>query len=148
MPKKINVITIQQNQLLEIPNDNIEIEANEDNEESPVIVADNQELLKDSVEVVESQDAKQDLPETIVKVKTTRVKQDKVIPAPVVEEPIEISDVLNVKPDLPQREVTVMHLVNCEKCNRQMLKQTLNINIKNLVQVITLSNQKHQNNQK
>ena len=26
MPKKIKVITIQQNQLLEIPNDNIEIE--------------------------------------------------------------------------------------------------------------------------
>ena len=60
------------------------------------------------------------------------------IPATIVEEskpvntediditrPIEVSDVLNVKPELPQREIKVMHLVKCEKCNRKMLEQTL-----------------------
>ena len=79
MAKKIKVITIQQNQLLEIPNDNIEIEAQEDNEEQPVTVdnTENQELPLDVVEVVESQDVKHDLAETIVKVKKPRVKKDK-----------------------------------------------------------------------
>ena len=78
MTKKIKVITIQSiNQLLEIPNDKIEIEAQEDNEEQPVTVdnTENQELPLDVVEVVESQDVKQDLTETIVKVKKPRVKK-------------------------------------------------------------------------
>ena len=140
MAKKSKAITIQQNQLLEIPNDNFEIEAQEENEETPVIVdnTENQELPLDIVEVIESQDVKQDLTEAIVKVKKPRVKKEKVISVPVIEEqeevkpdeievtrPIEISDVLNVKPELTQREVKVMHLVKCEKCNRKMLEQTL-----------------------
>ena len=92
----------------------------------------------DNFETVEPLDVKQDLPETIIKVKKTRVKKDKLIPATVDEEPeeakaddiettrpIEVSDVLNVKPELTQREVKVMHLVKCEKCNRKMLEQTL-----------------------
>ena len=33
--------------------------------------------------------------------------------------------ILDVLPELPQREVKVMHLVKCEKCNRKMLEQTL-----------------------
>ena len=72
-------MTIQQNQLLEIPNDNIEIEAQEDNEEQPVTVdnTENQTLPLDVVEVAESQDVKHDLAETIVKVKKTRVKKGK-----------------------------------------------------------------------
>ena len=63
MTKKIKVITIQQNQLLEIPNDNIEIEHQEDNEDTPVIVdnTENQELPLDVVEAVEPQDVKLDL---------------------------------------------------------------------------------------
>ena len=71
MPKTNNVITLKQNQLLEIPNDNIEIEAQEDNEEPPVIVdnTENPELHLDIVEVIESQDVKHDLTETIVNVK-------------------------------------------------------------------------------
>ena len=79
MAKKIKVITIQQNQLLEIPNDNIEIEAQEDNEETPVIVdnTENQTLPLDVVEVVESQDVKHDLAETIVKVKKQELKRGK-----------------------------------------------------------------------
>ena len=68
MPKKIKVITIQQNQLLEIPNDNIEIEAIEDTN------TENQNLPQDIIEIVESQDVNQDLSEPIVKVKKTRVK--------------------------------------------------------------------------
>ena len=70
MPKKIIAIAIQQNQLLEIPNDNIEIEVKKDSEESQVIVdnTEKQESPLDIVEVLESQDVKQDLPETIVKV--------------------------------------------------------------------------------
>ena len=60
MAKKIKVITIQQNQVLEIPSDNMEIEAQEDNEEHSVIVdsTENQELPLDVVEVIESQDVK------------------------------------------------------------------------------------------
>ena len=140
MTKKIKVITIQQNQVLEIPSDTIEVEAQEDNEEHSVIVdnTENQVLPLDVEEVVEPQDVKPDLTEPIVKVKKPRVKKEKVISAPIVEEsvivkpdeiettrPIEISDVLNVKPELTQREVKVMHLVKCEKCNRKMLEQTL-----------------------
>ena len=74
MAKKIKVITIQQNQVLEIPNDNIpndniEIESKSDNEEQQVIVdnPENQELHQDIVETVESQDVKPDLVETIIK---------------------------------------------------------------------------------
>ena len=40
-----------------------------------------------------------------------------------ITQPIEVSDVVNVQP-VP-REVKVMHLVKCEKCNRKMLEQTL-----------------------
>ena len=140
MTKKIKVITIQQNQLLEIPNDNIEIEAQEDNEETPVIVdnTENQELPLEVVEVVESQDVKQDLTEAIVKVKKPRVKKEKVISVPIVEEsvivkpdeieptrPIEISDVLNVQPELTEKEVKLLQLVKCDKCNRKMTEATL-----------------------
>ena len=63
MPKKINVITIQQNQLLEIPNDNIEIEA--DNAENP-------NLPLAVIDIVESQEVNQELTEPIVKVKKTK----------------------------------------------------------------------------
>ena len=38
MPKKVKSITISQNQLLEIPNDNIEVEPQENQEVSPVVV--------------------------------------------------------------------------------------------------------------
>ena len=61
MAKHIKVITIQQNRLLEIPNDNIEVEAQED-------CTENQELALDLVEIVESQDVNQALTEPIVKV--------------------------------------------------------------------------------
>ena len=56
---KNKVITIQQNQLLEIQNDSIEVQ--EDNTE-------NQELPLDIIDIVESQDVNQDLTEPIVKV--------------------------------------------------------------------------------
>ena len=58
---------------MEIPNDNIEVK--EDTEESPVIVdnTEKQELALDIVEVVESQDVTQDLPEPVVKVRKPRV---------------------------------------------------------------------------
>ena len=68
MTKKIKVITIQQNQLLEIPNDNIEVQ--EDNTE-------NQELPLDIIDIVESQDVNQDLTEPIVKVKKQELKNKK-----------------------------------------------------------------------
>ena len=124
MAKKIKVITIQQNQLLEIPSDNIEIEAQEDN-------TTNQELALDVVEVVESQEVSQDvnqtLKEPIVKVKKPRVKTEKVIPDPIVEEPIEIEttrpldilDIINVEPELTPKEVKLLQLVKCDKCNRK-----------------------------
>ena len=124
MPKKIKVITIQQNQILEIPNDNIDIEPQEI-QETPVDTIENQELHQDIVETVELQDVKPDLVEPVIKVKKPRVKKEKAIPATILEEPeqvkqddiditraIEVSDVLNVKPELTQREV--MHLVKCE----------------------------------
>ena len=38
MPQKVKSITISQNQLLEIPNDNIEVEPQENQEVSPVVV--------------------------------------------------------------------------------------------------------------
>ena len=63
--------------------------------------------------------------------KKPRVKKEKVITEKAKEDdiditrPIEVSDVLNVKPELPQRQIKVMHLVKCEKCNRKMLEQTL-----------------------
>ena len=89
----------------------------------------------DVVEVVESQDVKQDLTENLVKVKKPRVKKEKVIPAPIVEEvkpeelditqPIEVSDVVEVESESTQKAVKVMHLVKCEKCNRRMLEKTL-----------------------
>ena len=63
MVKKTPAITIQKNQVLEIPNDNIEIDAQENQEVSPVMVdtTGNQELHLETVDIVESQDAKQDL---------------------------------------------------------------------------------------
>ena len=68
MAKKINVIEIKQNQVLEIPNDNNEIGEPEDNEIEPVIVdtTENEELHLEPVEVVESQDVSQDLTENVV----------------------------------------------------------------------------------
>ena len=76
MPKKNNVITIQQNQVLEIPNDNINIEPQEI-QETPVDTIETQELHQDIVETVELQDVKPDLDEPVVKVKKTRVKKRK-----------------------------------------------------------------------
>ena len=135
MPKQTTAITIQQNQLLEIPNDNIVIEVQENQEVSPIIVdtTGNQELHLETVEIVEPQDAKQDLTETVVKVKKPRVKKEKVVPATIVEEPevidltrpIEVSDVLNVEPELTPKEVKLLQLVKCDKCNRKMTEQTL-----------------------
>ena len=93
MPKKIYVITIQQNQVLEIPNDNIEIEVQKDIEESQVIVdnTQKQESPLDIVEVVESQDVKQDLPETIVKVKKPRVNQKKYYPSQLLKNQLKLT---------------------------------------------------------
>ena len=140
MSKKPKVITIQQNQVLEIPSDNIEIEAQENQEVSPVMVDTTvtQELHLEIVEIVEPQDAKQDLTETVVKVKKPRVKKEKVVPVTIAEEPeagqpevidltrpIEVSDVLNVEPELTPKEVKLLQLVKCDKCNRKMTEQTL-----------------------
>ena len=140
MPKKVKSITISQNQLLEIPNDNIEVESQENQEVSPIMVdtTGNQELHLETVEIVEPQDAKQDLTETVVKVKKPRVKKEKVVPATIAEEPeavqpevvdltrpIEVSDVLNVEPELTPQEVKLLQLVKCDKCNRKMTEQTL-----------------------
>ena len=61
-------ITIQQNQLLEIPNDNIEIEAIEDTN------TENQNSPQDIVAVVESQAVNHTLTMPIVKAKKPRVK--------------------------------------------------------------------------
>ena len=135
MPKKEKSITITQNQLLEIPNDNIEVESQDNQEVSPVVVdtTGNQELHLETVEIVEAPEAKQDLTETVVKVKKPRVKKEKVVPAPIVEEPevidltrpIEVADVLNVEPELTPKEVKLLQMVKCEKCNRKMTEQTL-----------------------
>ena len=134
MPKKVKSITISQNQLSEIPNDNIEVESQENQEVSPVMVdtTGNQELHLETVEIVEPQDAKQDLTETVVKVKKPRVKKEKVVPVTIAEEPeavkpddadmsrpIEVSDVLNVEPELTPKEVKLLQLVKCDKCNRR-----------------------------
>ena len=118
MTKKIKVITIQQNQLLEIPNDNIEVQ--EDNTE-------NQELPLDIIDIVESQDVNQDITEPIVKVKKPRVKKEKLIPITIDEEPepIAILDVINVEPELTPKEVKLLQLVKCDKCNRKMTEATL-----------------------
>ena len=82
MPKKVKSITVHQNQLLEIPNDNIEVESQDNQEVSPIMVdtTGNQELHLETVEIVESQDAKQDLTETVVQVKKLRVKKKKWCP--------------------------------------------------------------------
>ena len=98
----------------------------------------NQELHLETVEIVEPQDAKQDLTETVVKVKKPRVKKEKVVPVTIAEEPeavkpddaditrpIEVSDVLNVEPELTPKEVKLLQLVKCDKCNRKMTEQTL-----------------------
>ena len=82
MPKKIKVITIQQNQLLEIPNDNIEIEAIEDNTGNQQLSledcnTENQNLSQDIIELVESQDVIHDLTEPLVKVKNLESKRRK-----------------------------------------------------------------------
>ena len=127
MPKTNKVITIQQNQLLEIPNDNIEIEAIEDTN------TENQNLLQDIIEIEDSQDVNHDLSKPIVKVKKPRVKKDKIIPVQIVESsdeseisrPIEILDVLNVEPELTPKEVKLLQQVKCDKCNRKMAEATL-----------------------
>ena len=135
MPKpKNSVITIQTNQMLEIPNDTIPIEIEESQEVSPIVVdtTGNQELHLDSVEIIEPQEAKPDLTETGIKVKKQRMEKEKVAPATVIEEseavkpdevviqrPIEVSDVLNVEPELTEKEVKLLQLVKCEKCNRK-----------------------------
>ena len=69
----------------------------------------------------------------MLKLKKPRVKKEKVLPVPVVEEPteiditrpIEVADVLNVEPELTSKEVKLLHLVKCEKCNRKMTEATL-----------------------
>ena len=68
MPKKIKVITIQQNQILEIPNDNIDVEPQEI-QETPIDTIENQELHQYIVETVELQDVRPDLVEPVIKVK-------------------------------------------------------------------------------
>ena len=68
MPKEIKVITIQQNQILEIPNDNIDIEPQEI-QETTVDTIEHKELHQDIVETVEPQDVKPDLVESVIKVK-------------------------------------------------------------------------------
>ena len=144
MTKKIKVITIQQNQLLEIPNDNIEVQ--EDNTE-------NQELPLEIIDLVESQDVNQDLSEPIVKVKKKQeLNKKKIIPTTIDEEPnenempqpIAILDVINVEPELTPKEVKLLQLVKCDKCNRKMAEATLNINILYLAQVINPNNQRYQ----
>ena len=57
MPKTIKVITIQQNQVLDIPNDKIEIDGQQNQSVSPVMVdpTGKQELHLDKVEIVEPQ---------------------------------------------------------------------------------------------
>ena len=66
--KRQKVITIQQNQILEIPNDNIDLEPQEI-QEMPVDTIENQELHQNVVETVELQDVKPDLVEPVIKVK-------------------------------------------------------------------------------
>ena len=92
----------------------------------------------DLVEIVEPSDAKQDLTETVVKVKKPRVKTEKVVPVTIAEvpeavkpddadisRPIEVSDVLNVEPELTPKEVKLLQLVKCDTCTRKMTEQTL-----------------------
>ena len=67
MPKKIKVITIQQNQILEIPNDNIDIEPQEI-QETPDDTIENQESHQDIIETVELQDVTPDLVEAVITV--------------------------------------------------------------------------------
>ena len=74
MPKKINVITIEQNKLLEIPNDNIEIDTQEI---KPYDTTENQESHQEIVEIVESHDVIHDLTEPVVKARKPRVKKEK-----------------------------------------------------------------------
>ena len=72
----IIVTAIQQNQVSEIPNDNNEIEAQEDNEVEPVIVDTIEtRITLDTVETLKPHDVSQDRSETVVKVKKPRVKQ-------------------------------------------------------------------------
>ena len=87
MTKKINVITIEQNKILEIPNDNIEIDTQEI---KPGDTTEKQELYQEILEIVESQDLIHDLAEPVVKVRKPRVKKEKVIPTTIKEEPEEI----------------------------------------------------------
>ena len=91
------------------------------------------ELPLETVEIVESQEPKQELKETVVKVKKPRVKKEKAAPITIAEEPevvdltrpIEVADVLNVEPELTPKEVKLLQMVKCEKCNRKMTEQTL-----------------------
>ena len=124
-------IDVQENQEISP----VMVDTTENQEVSPVVVdtTGNQELHLETVEIVEPQEAKQDLTETVVKVKKPRVKKEKVVPATIVEEPevidltrpIEVSDVLNVEPELTPKEVKLLQLVKCDKCNRKMTEQTL-----------------------
>ena len=74
---KINVITIQQNQVLEIPNDNIDIDPQEIQEVKTDDTIENQELHHDIIEIAEPQDVVLDLIEPVVKVKKPRVTKRK-----------------------------------------------------------------------
>jgi len=68
--------------------------------------------------------------EPIVKVKKPRVKKEKLIPITIDEEPIEIPqpisilDIINVEPELTPKEVKLLQLVKCDKCNRKMTEAT------------------------
>ena len=42
-----------------------------------------------------------------------------------ISRPIEVSNVLNVEPELTPKEVKLLQLVKCDKCNRKMTEQTL-----------------------
>ena len=93
----------------------------------------NQEFHLDKVEIVEPQDAKQDLTESVVKVNKPRIHK-KMVPVTIAEvkqevleltRPIEASDVLNVEQELTPKEVKLLQPVKCEKCNGTMSEQTL-----------------------
>ena len=129
MVKQNKAITIQENQLLEIPNDNIEIEAQEENEETLVIVdsIENQDLRLENVETVEIQDANQDLAEIVVKVKKPRVKKEKITPA-IIEENQDIIEPINkVKKTRVKKEPVAIKGDDIEPPRQIEVSEVLNV---------------------
>ena len=74
---KIKIMTTQQTQVLEIPDDNIDIEPQEIQEVRTDDTIENQELHQDIEETVDLQDVKTDLVETVVKVKNQEKRMKK-----------------------------------------------------------------------